>query len=177
MGNFKEDIARVKALVFDVDGVFTDGKITVTPDNQFVRSYNAKDGFGMKVLTSRGYRVAIITGGRGSSLLERFRMLGVEDVYTDCFEKGKALEDFVARKGLKYEEILYMGDDIPDIEPMSRVGVPVCPADAAVDVIRAARYVSACKGGEGCVRDIIEQVMRSQGTWFAEGYHTTLTSA
>ncbi len=167
----------MKAFVFDVDGVFTDGKIMVTADNQFVRTYDSKDGFAMKALVSKGYKVAIISGGKGDSLVFRFNMLGVTDLYLDNFKKLEALKDFMGKHGLKSEEVLYMGDDIPDIEPMLHVGIPVCPADAAHDVKRISRYVSGYMGGEGCVRDVVEQVMRAQGRWDVPGFGTSITSA
>lgn len=177
MGNFKEDIEKVRAFVFDVDGVFTDNKITVTPEREFMRTYNAKDGFGMKVLIEKGYPVCIISGGKGKALLHRFEMLGVKDICIDCFDKLPQLKAFMEKYGLEPEEVLFMGDDIPDIPPMRHVGISVCPADASVDVKRVVRYVSGFKGGEGCVRDIIEQVLRARGDWFTEDYGTDITSA
>ncbi|MFQ8807212.1 MAG: KdsC family phosphatase [Alistipes indistinctus] len=108
----------------------------------------------------RGYHVAIITGGRGRSLTVRFEMLGVEHVCTNCFHKIDALHELMQKLDVQAEEILYMGDDIPDIEPMLHVGMPVCPADAATEVVEVSRYVSQFKGGEGCVRDVVEQVMQ-----------------
>lgn len=169
MGNFKEDIAKVKALVFDVDGVFTDGGIIITPDGDFIRKYGAKDGFAVSYALKKGYHVGIITGGRGKCLEMRFKMLGIEHLYMNCFEKLKSLKDFIEKTGLKPDEILFMGDDIPDVEPMMHVGVPVCPADSVPEVINVSRYVSQFKGGEGCVRDIVEQVMRARGDWFKIG--------
>lgn len=178
MGNFKEDIAKIKAFVFDVDGVFTDGKIMPIPGNEFIRLYNAKDGYATKLLTQKGYKVAIITGGRGNMLSERFNMLGVKDQYINCSEKLDALKDFMSKHGLTQEEVLFMGDDIPDVEAMKHAGIAVCPADAAHEVKQAARYVSGYKGGEGCVRDIIEQVLRSQNGWFSgDDLSTDITSA
>lgn len=176
MGNFKEDIAGVRALVFDVDGVFTDGSITVMPDNEFVRTYNAKDGFAMKILVEKGYHIAIISGGRGESLARRFSLLGVHDIHIDCTDKLSVLKLFMGKYGLTPEEVLFMGDDIPDIPPMQHVGVGVCPADAAFDVKRVARYVSGYAGGKGCVRDMIEQVLRARGDWFDTDYTTGTTS-
>ncbi|MDR0955038.1 MAG: HAD hydrolase family protein [Rikenellaceae bacterium] len=177
MGNFKEDIEHVRAFAFDVDGVFTDNKITVTPDGDFVRAYNAKDGFGLKTVVEKGYPVCVITGGKGIALLRRFEMLGVSDLHLDCFDKLPRLKAFMEKYGLRPEEVLFMGDDIPDIPAMRAVGVPVCPADASVDVKRVARYVSGFAGGEGCVRDIIEQVLRARGDWFSDDFGTTVTSA
>lgn len=169
MGNFKEDIARVKLIVLDVDGVMTNGEITITPEGEFVRAYNAKDGFALSFAIKRGYQVAIITGGRGKALLVRFDMLGIKHVYSNCFAKMDALRELMQKLDVQPEEVLYMGDDIPDVEPMMHVGMPVCPADAATEVVNASRYVSQFKGGEGCVRDVIEQVMRAQNAWYKPG--------
>lgn len=165
MANFKENIERVRAFAFDVDGVFTDNRILVTPDRQFMRTYHAKDGYAMKLLVEKGYPVAIITGGTGEALFGRFEMLGVRDIHTGCFDKLPRLEAFMEKYGLRPEEVLYMGDDLPDLAPMRAAGVAVCPADAAVDVKRAAHHVSGFAGGQGCVRDIVEQVLRARNDW------------
>lgn len=169
MGNFKEDIARVKLIVMDVDGVLTNGEITITPEGEFIRSYNAKDGFALSFALKRGYHLAIITGGRGAALKTRFDMLGITHVYMNCFGKIEALHELIEKIGVTPQEVMYIGDDIPDVEPMMYVGMPVCPADAATEVINASRYVSQFKGGEGCVRDVIEQVMRAQDNWYKPG--------
>lgn len=169
MGNFKEDIAKVRLIVLDVDGVMTDGGITVTPEGEFIRKFHAKDGYALSYALRRGYEIAIITGGRGRSLEVRLNMLGVKHIYSNCMHKIEALHDLMQKVGVTPEEVLYMGDDIPDIEPMQQVGMPVCPADAATEVIEASRYVSQFKGGEGCVRDVVEQVMRARGDWYKPG--------
>ncbi len=165
MGNFKEDIAAVEALVFDVDGVLTDGGIVPTPDGDFIRRYDAKDGYALAYAMRMGYRIGIITGGRGRTLEYRMRMLGIEDLYLDCMDKMEALRDFCTRSGTDLSRVLFMGDDIPDLECMRAVGMPVCPADAAAEVVEAARYVSEFAGGRGAVRDIVEQVLRARGDW------------
>ncbi len=171
MGNFKEDIALVEALVFDVDGVFTDGGITLLPDGDFLRCYNAKDGYAIVRALRAGYKVAIITGGWGPMLEKRFRMLGVTDLHTRCLDdKPARLRSFMENHCLQRDQVLYMGDDLPDIDCMEIVGMPVCPADAAVEVVQAARYVSQFDGGKGCVRDVVEQVLRARGDW---GKHET----
>ena len=159
MGNFKEDIARTEAFIFDVDGVMTDGGIIPTLDGDFIRRYNAKDGYAM------GYKVSIITGGRGKTLENRLRMLGINRYYTDCMDKITAMREYFADEGIDPAHAIYMGDDIPDLECMREVGIPVCPADAAAEVIEASRYVSEFRGGEGAVRDIVEQVLRARGDW------------
>lgn len=175
MENFKEDIENVRAFVFDVDGVFTDNRLAVMPDGEFVRTYNSKDGFVIRQLVKRGYPVCVISGGKGRALELRLEMLGVKDVYLDCFEKLDRLREFMAKHGLRPEEVLFMGDDVPDIPPMRHVGVPVCPSDAAVDVKQVARYVSPFAGGEGCVRDVVEQVLRARGDWHPDDYKTVVS--
>ncbi len=165
MGNFKEDIAQCEALVLDVDGVLTDGGITPTLDGDFIRTYNAKDGYAVAYAIKMGYKICIITGGRGENLRYRMDMLGVKDLYLDCMNKRAAIEEFVARYDLSLDRIIYMGDDIPDMESMRMVGMPVAPRDAAMEVIECARYVSEYDGGRGCVRDIIEQWLRSHDKW------------
>ena len=165
MGNFKEDIARVRAFVFDVDGVFTDGGITVTPEGEFIRQYYAKDGYAVAYALKAGYPVCIITGGRGRGLEKRFEMLGVTRLYANCRDKIDALKEFMSDFGLEREEVLFMGDDIPDVEAMAYAGMPVCPADAAAEVIGVSRYVSGFAGGRGCVRDVVEQALRARGDW------------
>lgn len=165
MGNFKEDIARVKAFVFDVDGVFTDGSITPTADGDFIRTYYAQDGYAVAYAVQQGYRICIISGGRGALLARRFEMLHVEDTYFNCADKEQALSEFLAKYNLDAADVIYMGDDIPDLGVMRKVGIPVCPADACSEIIETSRYVSEFKGGRGAVRDIIEQVLRSQEKW------------
>ena len=165
MGNFKEDIARCGAFVFDVDGVMTDGGIIPTADGDFIRRYNAKDGYALGYAVKMGYKVCIITGGRGKTLENRLRMLGINRYYTDCMDKITAMREYFADEGIDPAHAIYMGDDIPDLECMREVGIPVCPADATAEVIEASRYVSEFKGGEGAVRDIAEQVLRARGDW------------
>lgn len=169
MANFKEEIARIRLIALDVDGVMTDGGIQVAPDGDFIRRYNSKDGFSLSYALKKGYEVAVITGGRGDMLNVRMKMLGIKHLYTNSLEKLEALNDVMAKTGIRPEEVLYMGDDIPDIEPMLHVGMPVCPADAATEVINVSKYVSQFRGGEGCVRDVVEQVMRARGDWFKPG--------
>ncbi|MFI3318547.1 MAG: HAD hydrolase family protein [Rikenellaceae bacterium] len=165
MGNFKEDVARCEAIVFDVDGVFTDGSITPLVNGDFIRTYNAKDGYAVAYAITQGLKICVISGGRGASLEYRMKMLGVKNLYIDCMDKIAAIRDFFEKEGVKAENTIYMGDDIPDLECMREVGIPVAPADAVMEVIEAARYVSEYGGGRGCARDIIEQVLRAKGKW------------
>lgn len=165
MGNFKEDIALVEAIVLDVDGVMTDGGIIPTPDGDFIRRYDAKDGYAIASALREGLKVCVISGGRGRMLENRLTMLGVSRMYLNCMDKVAAIGEFMADNGLTREQVLYMGDDIPDLECMRVVGMPVCPSDACMEVVEASRYVSEFVGGHGAVRDIIEQVMRAKGLW------------
>lgn len=165
MGNFKEDVARVEAVVFDVDGVLTDGSITPTPDGDFIRRYYAKDGYAMAYALREGLKICIISGGRGKMLENRMRLLGVTRMYLDCMDKVQAMGEFFKDYDINPENVIYMGDDIPDLECMRMVGIPVCPADAAMEIIEASRYVSEYDGGRGAARDILEQVLRAQGRW------------
>ena len=165
MGNFTEDIALVEAIVLDVDGVMTDGGIIPTPEGDFIRRYDAKDGYAIASALREGLKVCVISGGRGRMLENRLTMLGVSRMYLNCMDKVAAIEEFMADNGLSAEQVLYMGDDIPDLECMRMVGMPVCPADACMEVVEASRYVSEFAGGHGAVRDIVEQVMRAKGLW------------
>lgn len=165
MGNFKEDIARIEAMIFDVDGVMTDGRIIPTAEGDFIRCYNCKDGYALAYAIRHGYRVCVITGGYGKILERRLRMLGMQDFYIDCMDKITTLREYMKKYNLNPENVLYMGDDIPDLECMREVGMPVCPADSAAEVIECSRYVSEFEGGRGAVRDIVEQVLRARGDW------------
>lgn len=165
MGNFKEDIARIEAFVFDVDGVYTDGDIVPMAGGDFLRKYNAKDGFATTYALKSGYRIGIITAGWGETLEYRFRLYEVTRFHCNCTDKLSILRAFMDDFSLEPEQVLYMGDDLPDLACMKHVGMPVCPADAATEIIEASRYVSQFPGGGGCVRDVIEQVLRARGDW------------
>ena len=166
MGNFKEDIAKTKAFILDVDGVMTDGGIMpIEGGTDFIRKYNAKDGYAIAYAVRRGYKVCVITGGHGNLLRSRMERLGVTRLYLNCMDKISAMQEFFAEYDVDPASTIYMGDDIPDLECMELVGIPVCPADACSEVIEASRYVSEFCGGRGAVRDIIEQTLRAQDEW------------
>lgn len=175
MGNFKEDIAKVKAFVFDVDGVFTDGSISVDENGEITRTYNAKDGYAVNYALRQGYKVCIITGGRGGSIDKRFAMLNPTKLYTYCSNKAEKLQEFLTEHNLEPDNVLYMGDDVPDRDAMMMVGMPVCPNDAASEIIEISRYVSQFPGGRGCVRDVVEQVLRSHDKWTNNNANACLT--
>lgn len=166
MGNFKEDIAKTKAFILDVDGVMTDGGIMpIEGGTDFIRKYNAKDGYAIAYAVRRGYKVCVITGGHGNLLRSRMERLGVTKLYLNCMDKIAAMQEFFAEYDVNPATTIYMGDDIPDLECMELVGIPVCPADACSEVVEASRYVSEFCGGRGAVRDIIEQTLRAQDEW------------
>ena len=165
MRNFKELLRNVKAFAFDVDGVFTDGTIILHPSGELIRTSNTRDGYAVHVAVERGFPVAIISGGKSETVRERFKGLGVTDVYLGTSDKIEALNDFRFKYGIELSEILYMGDDLPDFEVMNKVGIPTCPSDAAPEIRAISIYVSHHSGGKGCVRDIIEQVLRLNNKW------------
>ncbi len=165
MSNYKADLHKIKAFVFDVDGVFTDGKVLMYKDGDLLRSYDAKDGYAVRYAVTKGYPVGIITGGASETIKLRFQQLGVTDVYLCSRYKLPDFEDFCYKYDLKPEEVLFMGDDIPDICIMEQCGLPACPADAVVEVKQMATYISGLGGGHGCVRDVIEQVLKVHGKW------------
>ena len=163
--NFKELLADVEAIVFDVDGVMTDGGIMPLPDGDFIRKYNAKDGYALAYAVKQGFNIGVISGGFGKTLESRLNRLHIEHKYLGCMDKIAAIDDFIAKTGVKRENIVYMGDDIPDLEVLRYVGIPVAPSDACAEVLHSSIYISEYKGGAGAVRDIIEQVLRVKGIW------------
>lgn len=167
MKNFKELIPQVKAFVFDVDGVLSSEVIPLHPTDGPMRTINIKDGYALQLAVKKGYPIAIITGGDTESVRRRFERLGIKNVYMKVSEKVQKLEEFMQKYNLSSHNVLYMGDDIPDFEAMKRVGIPVCPIDAATEIKALCVYISHKKGGEGCVREVLEQVMKAQGNWMS----------
>lgn len=168
MGFFKEELKNIKAFIFDVDGVLSKD---VSPLNEFgdpVRTSNVKDGFAIRNAINFGFPVAVITGGGLESVRLRHEKLGVKYYYHNARDKVKCLIDFSEKTGIATENILFMGDDLVDYQVMTMVGIPVCPKDAVADIKTISKYVSHKKGGEGCVRDVIEQALRAQGKWFTK---------
>lgn len=166
--NFKEILSDVKAFVFDVDGVFTNNQVFINQHGDILRNYNVKDGLAVVRAREKGYPIAIISGGKGEQLKKRMEALGVEHIYLGQDRKLDALEEFSLLSEIPLENMVYMGDDYPDLEPMRAVALGVAPNDAADAVKNTAHYTSQFRGGEGCVRDIIEQVLRVHGDWFEE---------
>ena len=159
--------SNIKAFAFDIDGVLTDGSMLVMPDGDILRQFNTKDGFGIRTATDNGYPVAIITGGCSRSIIHRAHSYGIREENLFMLSKDK-LSDFrlfCERNGLSGDEVAYVGDDIPDIPVMEAAGLGACPSDSVAEVIDAADYVSPYPGGRGCVRDIIEKVLKPAGRW------------
>jgi len=159
------DLTKIKAIIFDIDGVLSSETITLSSEGLPLRTVNIKDGYAIQLAMKLGLRIAIMTGANVASVRVRYEGLGVEDIYLGCAVKIETYNQFVAKYGLKDEEVMYMGDDIPDLEIMRRVGCPVCPKDACPEIKEESLYVSDRLGGHGCGRDVIEQVLRAQGKW------------
>ena len=165
MAFFKEELSKIKGFVFDVDGVISHNVLPLSPDGDPVRTANMKDGYAIMYAIRLGYPICIITGGRTQDTRGRLERLGITHVYMGTLDKVPCLNDFLSKSGLPADQILYMGDDIPDYNVMTKVGLAVCPNDAASEIKEISAYISDKNGGEGCVRDVIEQVLRSQGKW------------
>lgn len=165
MSSINYDLKKIKAFVFDVDGVLSTDIVSLHPNGDPMRTVNTKDGYAMQLAVKKGYQVGIITGGYTDAVELRFSRLGVQYIYMRSTVKIDDYNDFMQKTGLSPEEVLYAGDDIPDYEVMKQVGLPVAPADAAPEIKQIARYISLRKGGEGIARDVIEQTMKAQGTW------------
>ena len=159
------DLKKIKAIIFDIDGVLSAETITLSSDGVPLRTVNIKDGYAIQLAMKLGLCIVIMTGANVSSICRRYEGLGVEDIYVGCAVKIKAYDAFLEQYGLSDEEVMYMGDDIPDLQVMRRVGCPVCPKDACPEIKEASVYVSHCLGGHGCGRDVIEQTLRAQGKW------------
>lgn len=165
MTNFKEDLVNIKAFIFDLDGVLSLQTITLNSFGIPNRTVNLRDGYALQLAVKKGYKVAVITGSNCKEYSRRLKSLGVSDIHLNSRSKLEHFNSFLKKYRLASSEVLYMGDDIPDFEVMKHVGVPVCPADADSEIKQISVYISDKKGGEGCVRDIIEQVMRLHNKW------------
>ena len=165
MSNINYDLTRIKAFLFDVDGVLSSDCIPLSETGDPLRTVNIKDGYALQLAVKLGYQVGIITGAYTENIKLRFERLGVRYIYLGSSVKLNDYEDFLLQTGLKDDEIAFAGDDIPDYEVMKRVGLPVAPASAAPEIKEIAKYISPKNGGEGVARDIIEQTIKAQGKW------------
>ena len=162
------DLRKIKALLFDVDGVLSAETITMDAQGTPLRTVNIKDGYALQLAVKCGLHVGIITGASVQAIKVRFEGLGIQEVHLGCANKVAVYEDLLFRLGIRHEEVLYMGDDIPDYPVMRLCGCPCCPADAAPEIREASVYVSHLRGGYGCGRDVVEQVLRAQGKWMQD---------
>lgn len=172
MANYKDKLHSITTFIFDYDGVITDGTLFPSADGEMMRAANVKDGYALQFAIKKGYRIAIISGGKSKTMEERMRALKIEDVFLGVSNKRETFDAYVKEHHLKMNEILYMGDDIPDYQLLKIVGVATCPSDAAEEIIEIVDYVSHKPGGKGAVRDIIRQVMKLQNKWLDdEAFH------
>ncbi|MEY8847593.1 KdsC family phosphatase [Psychroserpens sp. XS_ASV72] len=165
--SYKEYLPNITTFIFDVDGVLTDGTVTIMTNGDMLRRMNIKDGYALKTAIDAGYNICIISGGSNLGVQKRLEGLGVTDIYLGAHNKIDQLKEYTERKQIQLEHVLYMGDDIPDVPVMKCVGLPTCPQDAVNEIKSISKYVSHKNGGKGAVRDIIEQVMKVQGKWNA----------
>ncbi len=165
MNNYREKLKQITTFIFDFDGVLSDGKIYALSDGDQVRATDTKDGYAIHYALKQGYRIAIISGGYSESMKLRFQNFEGMEIYLKAYDKIHTYEAYREKHGLRYEEIMYVGDDIPDYAVMRISGVKCCPGDAAEEIKAISDYISFKNGGAGCVRDVIEQTMRVQGKW------------
>ena len=163
--SYKEVMPQITTFVFDVDGVLTDGTVTIFPNGELVRKMNIKDGYALKTAVEKGYNVCVITGGTNEGVRTRLNGLGVTDVYLGAHTKIDQFNDYLRDNNILPDQVLYMGDDIPDYQVMQQVALAACPKDAVPEIQDISLYVSQKKGGNGCVRDVIEQVLKVQDNW------------
>ncbi|MDH6306571.1 3-deoxy-D-manno-octulosonate 8-phosphate phosphatase (KDO 8-P phosphatase) [Parabacteroides sp. PF5-5] len=168
MSSISYDLTKIKAFVFDVDGVLSHEVSPLYPNGEPMRTVSTKDGYAIHEAVKKGFQVGIITTGHTEAVHTRFSNLGAQHIYLHSRRKMDDFEDFISKTGLKDEEIIYVGDDLPDYEIMKRVGLPVAPADAVPEIKAIAKYISSRKGGESVARDVIEQTLRAQGLWMSD---------
>lgn len=166
--SYKQLMNNITTFIFDVDGVLTDGTIMVTTNGEMYRNMSIKDGYALKSAVMAGYNVCVISGGSNEGVRKRLEGLGITDIYLGAHQKMLQFEDYCIANNISREQVLYMGDDIPDLPVMQEVGLATCPQDAAPEIKDVSEYISPIKGGKGCGRDVIEQVMRVQGKWMTQ---------
>ncbi|MDP4281852.1 MAG: 3-deoxy-D-manno-octulosonate 8-phosphate phosphatase [Bacteroidota bacterium] len=172
MTSYKELLNSINTFIFDYDGVLTDGRIITLDDGEAYRTTNVRDGYALQLAIKKGYRVAVISGARADCMLHRLKALQITDIFLGIDNKIKVFHDYLKKNSLDSKHVLFMGDDIPDYEIMLAAGLPSCPADAAEEIRSVSKYISHANGGKGCVRDVIEQVMKVQGKWMNDdAYH------
>ncbi len=174
--SYKELLHHITTFIFDVDGVLTDGRLLIAESGELLRTMNARDGYAMKIAIDQGFHVCIITGGRNDGVRQRLQDLGVQAIYLNASDKTKYMETYMTEMGLEPQQVLYMGDDIPDIPVMLMAGLACCPQDAVNEVKAISHYISHRNGGDSCVRDVIEQVLKVHGKWNVAASHKTTST-
>jgi 3-deoxy-D-manno-octulosonate 8-phosphate phosphatase (KDO 8-P phosphatase) len=164
-GNVLERFLPIRTFMLDVDGVLTNNEVLITEEGALLRTMHVRDGYAIQLALRQGYQVFVITGGKSRGVADRLRALGIQDIASNVRNKLGAYEEYLDVYGLEESRILYMGDDLPDYDVMRRVGLPVCPSDAAQEIMAICPYVSPLPGGKGCVRDVIEKVLKLNGHW------------
>lgn len=163
--SYKEYLKHITTFIFDVDGVLTDGTVSINTQGEMFRSMNVKDGYAVKTAIDQGFNMCIISGGSNEGVRFRLENLGVKHIYLGVSQKTQILESFLSQNNIDPKHVLYMGDDLPDYDIMQEIGLPTCPQDAVPEIKEISKYISHKKGGKGCVRDIIEQVLKVHNKW------------
>jgi 3-deoxy-D-manno-octulosonate 8-phosphate phosphatase (KDO 8-P phosphatase) len=171
--NVLEHFQDITTFVFDVDGVLTDGGVLLLENGLQARRMNIKDGLALQMALTNGYQVIIVSGGTSEPVIHRLQYLGLKEIYLGLKDKLQFLQIYLEQNKLKWKEVLYMGDDLPDIPVLNEAGLPCCPADAAIEVRKLSKYISPVNGGNGCVRDVIEKVLKLNDHW---NYHPGVSS-
>jgi 3-deoxy-D-manno-octulosonate 8-phosphate phosphatase (KDO 8-P phosphatase) len=166
--NLLESFKPITTLIFDIDGVLTDGGIWVFESGEQVRKMNIKDGYALQLAVKKKYTVVVISGGNGKGAAIRLEKLGITHIFLNVSDKIQVIEEFLKTQGLSWAETLYMGDDVPDYRAMKKAGMPCAPSNAAPEILQTARYISPYSGGDGCVRDVVEKLLRLHGNWDME---------
>lgn len=172
--NVLEKFTKIRAVVLDMDGVLTDGGLLIMPDGEWIRRMDIKDGYALQLAVRSGIQVVVMTGSSSAPVEARLKRLGIKEIYHQVENKAACLKQLLTTWQLSYDEVLYMGDDVPDLAALQLAGLSCCPADAVRDVMEMADYISPYKGGMGCVRDVLEKLLRTQGKWSVQNQLTSI---
>jgi 3-deoxy-D-manno-octulosonate 8-phosphate phosphatase (KDO 8-P phosphatase) len=172
--NVLEKFTKIRAVVLDMDGVLTDGGLLIMPDGEWIRRMDIKDGYALQLTVRSGIHVIVMTGSSSAPVEARLKRLGIKEIYHQVENKAECLKQLLHSWKLDRDEILYMGDDVPDLAALQLAGLSCCPADAVRDVLEIADYISPYKGGMGCVRDVLEKLLRTQGKWSVQNQLTSI---
>ena len=163
---FLEDLKQITTFIFDVDGVLTDGTAMVAESGELLRTFNIKDGYALQLALKKGYQICILSGSTGQATQKRFHNLGLSHIYLGVSDKVEVFQQYLSENNINPNQVLYMGDDMPDYEVMQLVGIATCPADAVEEIKKISHYISPKNGGQTAVRDVIEKVLKVQQNWF-----------